>query len=83
MFFTRKDRTIANQKVMIVNRDRLIRDMEDQATSLYNDKKRLNIEIEELKEFKEEVINIMNEKDTIVNKYDKIKELISDDQSQN
>ena len=61
---------------MIANRDRLIRDMEDQATSLYNDKKRLNIEIEELKEFKEEVINIMNEKDTIVNKYDKIKELV-------
>ena len=83
MFFTRKDRTIANQKAMIANRDRLIRDMEDQATSLYNDKKRLNIEIEELKEFKEEVINIMNEKATIVDKYDKIKELISDDQSQN
>lgn len=77
MFFTRKDRTIANQKAMIANRDRLIRDMEDQATSLYNDKKRLNIEIEELKEFKEEVINIMNEKDTIVNKYDKIKELVN------
>ena len=83
MFFTRKDRTIANQKAMIVNRDRLIGDMEDQATLLYNEKKRLTIEIEELKEFKEEVINIMNEKDTIVNKYDKIKELISDYQSQN
>ena len=83
MFFTRKDRKIANQKVMIANRDRLIKDMEDQATSLYNEKKRLTIEIEELKEFKEEVENIMKERNTIVNKYDKIKELISDYQSQN
>lgn len=79
MFLTRKDRKdrkIANQKVMIENRDKLIGDMEEQANVLYQEKKRLNIEIEELKEFQEAVVNIMNNKGTIVDKYDKIKELV-------
>ncbi|MGN1300544.1 MAG: hypothetical protein ACI4VC_04285 [Clostridia bacterium] len=43
---------------------------------LYDQGRELRDEVEELKLFKEKVINIMNGKDTIVNKYDKINELV-------
>lgn len=43
---------------------------------LYEQGRELRNEVEELKLFKEKVISIMNRKDTIVNKYDKINELV-------
>ena len=83
MFFTRKDRKIANQKAMIENRDKLIKDMQEQAKALYEENKDLRYENEELTEFRNKIIKTINNSGTIVDKYDKINELISDDQSQN
>ncbi len=81
--FTRKDRKIANQKVMIANRDKLIGKMEEQSNTLYEENKKLKYEVEDLKEFKDEVISITNTIDTPDAKYNKIKALVSDDQSNN
>lgn len=83
MFFTRKDRKIANQRAMIENRDKLIMDMQEQANALYEENKDLRYENEELTEFRNKIIKTINNSGTIVDKYDKINELISDYQSQN
>lgn len=49
---------------------------QEENKELYEQGRELRNEVEELKLFKEKVISIMNSKDTIVNKYDKIKELV-------
>lgn len=43
---------------------------------LYDENKELRYENDELAEFKDKIIRIMTSKDTIVNKYDKINELV-------
>ena len=48
--FTKKDRQIANQKIMIKHRDILIGDMEKQAEVLHNENKALRFEFEEAEE---------------------------------
>ena len=82
---TKKDKIILNQKTMIKNRDILIGDMEKQAEVLHNENKALRFELEE----KEELIkrierlvssNMYNNEKAILNK---IKELVSDFDSQN
>lgn len=83
--FTKKDRKIKNQAVMISNRDILIRDMEKQAQSLYEENKEIRFELEESKELIKRIEGLISS-----NKYnnekavlDKIKELVSDYQSLN
>ena len=76
--FTKKDRKIRNQKVMIENRDILIKDMEEQAEIQNAELRDLRCENSELFDFRTRVISIMNNKGTIVSKHDKIKELIEE-----
>ena len=83
--FTKKDRKIKNQAVMISNRDILIRDMERQAQSLYEENKEIRFELEESEELIKRIERLISS-----NKYnnekavlDKIKELVSDYQSLN
>lgn len=81
--FTRKDRKIRNQKVMIENRDILIKDMEEQAEVQNAELRDLRCENSELFDFRTRVIDIMTRKGTIVDKYDKIKELVDNLQIDN
>ena len=76
--FTKKDRKIRNQKTMIENRDILIKDMEEQAEVQNAELRDLRYENSELFDFRTRVIDIMTRKGTIVDKYDKIKELIGE-----
>lgn len=79
----KKDRKILNLKTKVKNRDILIAKMEEQAEILQQNNNTLNIKVEELQIFKEEVVKIVNQKDTIVNKIDKIKELVDNLQTEN
>lgn len=81
--FTRKDRKIRNQKAMIENRDVLIKDMEEQAEVQNAELRDLRNENSELFDFRTRVIDIMTRKGTIVDKYDKIKELVDNLQTEN
>ena len=81
--FTRKDRKIRNQKAMIENRDILIKDMEEQAEAQNAELRDLRYENSELFDFRTRVIDIMTRKGTIVDKYDKIKELVDNLQTEN
>ena len=81
--FTRKDRKIRNQKAMIENRDILIKDMEEQAEVQNAELRDLRNENSELFDFRTRVIDIMTRKGTIVDKYDKIKELVDNLQTEN
>ena len=81
--FTRKDRKIRNQKAMIENRDILIKDMEEQAEVQNAELRDLRNENSELFDFRTRVIDIMTRKGTIVDKYDKIKELVDNLQIDN
>lgn len=83
--FTKKDRQIANQKIMIKHRDILIGDMEKQAKVLHEENKDLRFE-------NEEQIDLISRIEKLVssNKYNnekavlsKIKELVDDYQSIN
>lgn len=82
---TKKDKKILNQKSMIHNRDILIKDMEEQVKVLHEENKDLRFEIEEQRDLISRIERLVNS-----NKYNnekailsKIKELISDYQSQN
>ena len=82
---TKKDRKILNQKSMVHNRDILIKDMEEQVKVLHEENKNLRFEIEEQRDLISRIERLVNS-----NKYNnekaifsKIKELISDYQSQN
>lgn len=83
--FTKKDRKIKNQAVMISNRDILIRDMEGQAQSLYEENKEIRFELEESKELikRIEILISSNKYNNEKAVLDKIKELVSDYQSIN
>ena len=81
--FTKKDRKIRNQKAMIENRDILIKDMEEQAEVQNAELRDLRNENSELFDFRTRVIDIMTRKGTIVDKYDKIKELVDNLQTDN
>lgn len=83
--FTKKDRKLANEKARVKNRDIIISDMQKQAEVLYEEKKNLSIENEELKDLMNNIYNLAS-----INQYgnanvilSKIKELVSDYQSQN
>ena len=74
--FTRKDRKIRNQKAMIENRDILIKDLEDQTEVKNAQLRDLRYENSELVDFKNKIKNIIKGKGKIVDKYDKINEVI-------
>lgn len=76
--FTKKDRTIKNQRKMIENRNELIKNMEEKEN--IRDAKIKVLEYEKLKlmNFQDKVVNIMNGDGSIVDKHDKIKELVDD-----
>lgn len=80
--FTRKDRKIRNQKVMIENRDILIKDLEDQIEVKNAQLRDLRYENSELADFKNKIKNIMKGKGIIVDKYDKINEVITSDETE-
>ena len=79
--FTRKDRKIRNQKAMIENRDILIKDLEDQIEVKNAQLRDLRYENSEPADFKSKIKNIMTGKGTIVDKYDKINEVITSDET--
>lgn len=83
--FTKKDRKIKNQAVMIRNRDILIGDMERQAQALYEENKKIRFELEESEELikRIEILISSNKYNNEKAVLDKIKELVNDYQSQN
>lgn len=80
-----KARTIAlkNAEIKVEQRNKMIKDMQEEAEVLIGANADLRFENEELKLFKDKVISIMTSKGTIVSKHDKIIELVSDYQSLN
>lgn len=76
-------KALRNAEKKVEERNRLIKDLQEEAQILIETNSDLRFENEELKLFKDKVVNTMNKKATIVDKYDIIKELISDNQSEN
>lgn len=72
----------AREKLLDEQREE-IRMWKEENRVLYEQGKDLRNEVEELKLFRDNVINIMKSKGTIVDKYDKIKELVDDVESYN
>ena len=64
-------------------RDNLIDELEQEIKQNNEEKKELRNENEELKLFRDDVIRIIKSKDTIVNKYDKINELVDNLEANN
>lgn len=87
--FTKKDRKIANQKVQIERRDIYISELEIKNTTLkqeniavHNENKDLRFEIEEENDLTNSIIKeLYSSIKTDKQKVDKIKELVSDYQS--
>lgn len=72
----------AREKLLDEQREE-IRMWKEENRVLYEQGKDLRNEVEELKLFRDNVINIVKAKGTIVDKYDKIKELVDDVESYN
>lgn len=53
------------------------------SSELRNENLDLKLEVRHLQEFKNKVINIITDKGTIVDKYDKVKELVDNLQTEN
>lgn len=68
---------IHNRESCILGQRDEIREYQKENKALYDENKDLRYENDELSEFKDKVTNIINSKDTIVNKYNKIKELVT------
>lgn len=87
--FTKKDRKIANQKSQIKNRDKLlygkileIRELKDENLAVHEENKDLRFEIEEQNDLTNSIIKeLYSTIKTDKQKVDKIKELVSDYQS--
>lgn len=56
-----KDRQLFNQKLMIESRDILIRDMQEQTNTLYEENKELRFENQQLKDCLSQIEKIMKE----------------------
>lgn len=70
------EKVVKEARENILQRDKFITQLSEQSEVLYKEKKQLEVEKEELAEFKNKVISIMFAEGTIVNKYDKINELV-------
>lgn len=71
-------KALRNAEKKVEERNRLIKDLQEEAQILIETNSDLRFENEELRLFKDKVINTMNQKATIVDKYDIIKELIKE-----
>ena len=78
-----KTRQIHARDNLIDKQREEIRMWKEENRVLYEQGKDLRNEVEELKLFRDNVINIVKAKGTIVDKYDKIKELVDDVESYN
>ena len=78
-----KTRQIHARDNKISELEKLLNEYKEESKELYEQGKDLRNENEELKLFKDKVIKIMKSKDTIVNKNDKMNELVDDDESYN
>lgn len=78
-----KTRQIHARDNMINELEKLLNEYKEESKELYEQGKDLRNENEELKLFKDKVISIMKSKDTIVNKNDKMNELVDDVESYN
>lgn len=78
-----KTRQIHARDNKISELEKLLNEYKEESKELYEQGKDLRNENEELKLFKDKVISIMKSKDTIVNKNDKINELVDDVESYN
>lgn len=71
------------QSKEIRNLDTDLRLEKETNAELRNENLDLKLEIRHLEQFKKSVVSIMTEKGTIVDKYDKIKELVDNLQTEN
>ena len=78
-----KTRQIHARDNKISELEKLLNEYKEESKELYEQGKDLRNENEELKLFKDKVISIMKSKDTIVNKNDKMNELVDDAESYN
>lgn len=78
-----KTRQIHARDNMISELKKQLNEYKEENLELYEQGKDLRNENEELKLFKDKVISIMKSKDTIVNKNDKMNELVDDAESYN
>ena len=78
-----KTRQIHARDNTISELEKLLNEYKEENKELYEQGKDLRNENEELKLFKDKVISIMKSKDTIVNKNDKMNELVDDVESYN
>lgn len=78
-----KTRQIHARDNKISELEKLLNEYKEESKELYEQGKDLRNENEELKLFKDKVIKIMKSKDTIVNKNDKMNELVDDVESYN
>lgn len=78
-----KTRQIHARDNKISKLEKLLNEYKEESKELYEQGKDLRNENEELKLFKDKVIKIMKSKDTIVNKNDKMNELVDDVESYN
>ena len=69
-------RTVINQSIKIHDLESKLNLEKEANTELRNENIDLSLKTRHLKQFKKNVIDIMQNKGTIVSKYDKIKELI-------
>lgn len=69
-------KALRNAEKKVEERDKLIKDLQEEAQILIETNSDLRYENEELRLFKDKVVNTMNQKATIVDKYDIIKELV-------
>lgn len=78
-----KTRQIHARDNKISELEKLLNEYKEENKELHEQGKDLRNENEELKLFKDKVISIMKSKDTIVNKNDKMNELVDDVESYN
>lgn len=78
-----KTRQVHARDNMISELKKQLNEYKEESLELYEQGKDLRNENEELKLFKDKVISIMKSKDSIVDKHDKMNELVDDVESYN
>ena len=76
-------KTVIRQGTKIHDLERQLQQEKESNAGLRNEIAERNLEVRRLKQFKDKVTLIMLEKGTIVDKYDKVKELIDNLQTEN
>ncbi len=76
-------KTVIRQGTKIHDLERQLQQEKESNAGLRNEIAERNLEVRRLKQFKDKVTLIMLEKGTIVDKYDKVKELVDNLQTEN